>query len=972
MSLEQAARLVAVRAKLANELPQAAMLAVLLSEDELRPLLPTSVSIALINGPELCVVAGPPEEVAELAKEFAAKGVVCRPVKNAHAFHTRALEPIANRFEDELLQVQLHKPRIPCLSNVTGEWLTAEEAVDPGYWVKHATHTSRFSDGLQQLWKLGDPVLLEAGPGRTLAVLATQHPGRKNAKSVVAVSSLRHQYENQPDLEVLLRGAGSLWLSGAEIKWRALSGERRRRRVPLPTYPFERTVHWASARSVEDKSPVQHPAAAAESINEWFYIPSWERSTALSEANSGAVDSTASWLIVTDRLGEGAGLKSQFDKLDLRVNVARFAQDFFNDGYGTFEFNAHDRGDYVKLLRAVAGRTADPLHIIHFGGYVKGPPAFETTAFETSQAYGFDSLLYLAQAIGELNLPNVIKIGIISNRLHQVTGEETLDPTMATVLGPCGVIPKEFANVSCFNIDLPDGQSLESLPDQWVSAILEEFSDKDSNRVVAYRGRYRWQRTYRKAVALPPAASETGATASERLRHGGVYLITGGTGGIGLAIAKYLAEACQPKLVLTKRAPFPEKRRWNQLAASRAGASGDLAIIDQLLELEHLGAQVEVLSAECADRAQMKRVFDWIDKRFGSVDGVIHAAGVIHAGLIEGKTRETANRVLAPKVEGTRILFDLVRGRSLDFFVVFSSMAAIEAPFGEVDYVAANAFLDAFAWFASAQNRHPTLAINWPVWRQVGMLTRLVTVPGLERWKQYALGKAIATEKGVEAFARLLNSKSPQVVVSPQDLDEVLREATAFDTSQYFAPSSGMELVRAVPGTDEWEAVLTHMWREALGIERIGPDDNFFELGGHSLIAARIVSNLYRRFGKRLSMMALFRTPTIAGLAATLRGVAAPHAVPLNGPVDYRNCLIWFDGGPIIRPLARHLGNHTPVVAVTMPEQNVAALKPPYAFDNVAKFLARRIVELDPEGPYLLGGWCLMGLSPTRQRASWN
>ena len=337
-----------------------------------------------------------------------------------------------------------------------------------------------------------------------------------------------------------------------------------------------------------------------------------------------------------------------------------------------------------------------------------------------------------------MNLPNVIKIGIISNRLHQVTGEETLDPTMATVLGPCGVIPKEFANVSCFNIDLPDGQSLQCLPDLWVSAILEEFSDKDSNRVVAYRGRYRWQRTYRKAVALPPAASETGAPASERLRRGGVYLITGGTGGIGLAIAKYLTEACQPKLVLTKRAPFPEKRKWNQLAAKRGGASGDLAIIDQLLELERLGAQVEVVSAECADRAQMKRVFDWIDKRFGSVDGVIHAAGVIHAGLIEGKTRETANRVLAPKVEGTRILFDLVRGRSLDFFVVFSSMAAIEAPFGEVDYTAANAFLDAFAWFASAQNRHPTLAINWPAWKQVGMLTRLETVPGLERWKQYA------------------------------------------------------------------------------------------------------------------------------------------------------------------------------------------------------------------------------------------
>ena len=959
LSLEQAARLVAVRARLVNELPQAAMLAVLLSEDELRPLLSTSVSIALINGPGLCVVAGPPEEVAALEKGLAVNGVVCRPVKNAHAFHTPALEPIANRFGDEVLQVQLHSPRIPCLSNVTGQWLTAEEAVDPAYWVKHATHTSRFSDGLQQLWKLTDPVLLEAGPGRTLTVLATQHPGRKNAKSVVAVSSLRHQYENQPDLEVLLRGAGGLWLSGAEIKWPALSGERRRRRIPLPTYPFERTVHWA-ARSPEHKSPAQHPAPAAETIDEWFYTPSWERTTALNEANGAAVDSTASWLIVTDGLGEGAGLKSRFDKLDLRVNVACFGQEFFAGGDGIYELNPHDRGDYVKLLRAVAGRTAGPLHIIHFGGYVKGRPAFQTTAFETSQAYGFFSLLYLAQAIGELNLSNVIKIGIISNRLHQVTGEETLDPTMATVLGPCGVIPKEFPNVSCFNIDLPDGQSVDSLPDQWVSAILEEFSDKDSNRVVAYRGRFRWLRNYRRAAPLPPA--DTAGTAFERLRRGGVYLITGGTGGIGLAIAKYLAEACQPKLVLTKRAPFPEKRKWNQLATERGGASGDLAIIDQLLELEQLGAQVEVVSAECADRAQMKKVLDWVDKTFGPVDGVIHAAGVVHAGLIQAKTRDTANRVLAPKVEGTRVLFDLFSGRRLDFFVLFSSMAAIDTPFAQVDYAAANAFLDAFAWFSSAHNQYPTIAINWPGWQRVGMLARLETLPGLERWKQDALGKAIATEKGVAAFARLLNSKSPQVVVSPQDLGEALREATALDASRYFAPYSEMESVRARPATDEWEPVLTQIWREALGIEHIGPDDNFFELGGHSLIAARIVSTLDRKFGKRLSVLALFRTPTIAGLAATLRGAAAPHTVPLNGPVDYRNCLIWFGGGAILRPFAGHLGNHTPVVMLTMPEQNVAAFKPPYAFANVAKSLACRILELDPQGPYLVGGWCLMGL----------
>src|SRR6185369_17512960 len=161
----------------------------------------------------------------------------------------------------------------------------------------------------------------------------------------------------------------------------------------------------------------------------------------------------------------------------------------------------------------------------------------------------------------EFTIP--VTIGIVSCRLHQVTGEEKLDPTVATVLGPCGVIPKEFSNVSCFNVDLPDAGRLSEINSDLVNAIYSEFAVSTRPRLVAYRGKYRWERRYRpdKTTKDPESLKEK----TGRLRHGGVYLITGGTGGLGLALSKYLAENYQAKIILTQKSAFPEKSRWRTL-----------------------------------------------------------------------------------------------------------------------------------------------------------------------------------------------------------------------------------------------------------------------------------------------------------------------------------------------------------------------------------------------------------------------
>jgi malonyl CoA-acyl carrier protein transacylase len=252
LSLRDALRLVATRARLVNELPEAVMLAVMLPEDELRPLLPDDLEVSLLNGPAHCVVAGAPEAAARFEETLTARGVIYRRVQNGHAFHTRQMERICGPFLTELQTVTLREPATRYLSNVTGDWITPQQATDPRYWLQHVTRTARFSDALGRLWQLGDPIPLECGPGRTLSVLAVQHPDRK-ATLQGAIWSIRQRYENEPDEQVLQRAIGKVWLAGGSVlRSRIQPDDAQGAVVPAPA---------AVSRPAEALDRAAHPAA---------------------------------------------------------------------------------------------------------------------------------------------------------------------------------------------------------------------------------------------------------------------------------------------------------------------------------------------------------------------------------------------------------------------------------------------------------------------------------------------------------------------------------------------------------------------------------------------------------------------------------------------------------------------------------------------------------------------------------------
>jgi phthiocerol/phenolphthiocerol synthesis type-I polyketide synthase E len=242
LPLREALDLVAARGRLMQSLPPGDMLSVNLSEAELARLITPPLAIAGVNGPSLTVASGPAEAIAELERRVLAMNVGARRLRTSHAFHSPLAEPILGAFGDEVRRVRMGEPRISWVSNVTGTWITPEQARDPAYWVRHLRQAVRFADGVATLAARPERVLLEVGPGRALSTFARQCPGF--ATSGAAFSSLPHPKDATDDDAHALETLGRLWIAGADVDWRALHGGARRRRVPLPTYPFERRRYW--------------------------------------------------------------------------------------------------------------------------------------------------------------------------------------------------------------------------------------------------------------------------------------------------------------------------------------------------------------------------------------------------------------------------------------------------------------------------------------------------------------------------------------------------------------------------------------------------------------------------------------------------------------------------------------------------------------------------------------------------------
>jgi NAD(P)-dependent dehydrogenase (short-subunit alcohol dehydrogenase family)/acyl carrier protein len=371
------------------------------------------------------------------------------------------------------------------------------------------------------------------------------------------------------------------------------------------------------------------------------------------------------------------------------------------------------------------------------------------------------------------------------------------------------------------------------------------------------------------------------ASAAQLLRPRGVYLITGGYGGIGGVLAESLARAVQARLVLVGRSGLPAREHWPQILAQGKDSSQRqrMAWVERL---EQSGAAVLALEADAGDLAQMEEVVRRAEQEFGAIHGIIHAAGVAGGSLLQWRRPEQGHAVLRPKLDGARVMGQLFAARQPDWMVFCSSLSAVLGGIGQVDYCAANAFLDSYAAERQRHTGQRTLAINWDTWQQVGMAVHTPVPKELEAQRRQALERGIHPEEGVEAFARMVCSPLPQIAVSTSPLlprIEAFRQPSAAPAAQPVSPtpaSPGVPAARYprpalhtpyLAPRNSREKDLAEIWQDMFGMEQIGVEDDFFELGGHSLLAIQLTSRIRSALATNLSPRAIFDHPSVAKLA---------------------------------------------------------------------------------------------------------
>ena len=712
LSLRDALTLVMERARLFETLPPGGMLSVELSEDALTPLLGRELSIAAVNAPNLCVASGPVAAIDALETELKRRDIESTRIHIAVAAHSAMLEPILAEFGRVCARVHFSPPQIPFISNLTGAWITADEATDPQYWVRHLRQSVRFADGLRAVLADGHNVLVEIGPGRTLCSLV-----RTQSPATPALPTLRHPRETASDVEFLLGTVGRIWEHGGAALLDALHAGTRRHRIPLPTYPFERQRFWIE-QGQHTTAPTAGDGALSRhaDVRDWFSTPAWHRSAPV---RIGDDITLPIWLVFADSDGVAEAIRAQ--RPAGTTLLVRSGNRFSRLGDGRYTLRPGARDDYTALTEALTLDNTWPDQVVHLWG-LETPKAglFDRARvrapvrdLERAQTDLYGSLLCLVQAMAEQERPLVLTT--VASGLFACEHDDTPDPAKSLLLGPTQVAPREFPHIRSRCIDV----RLSRASAQEISQrLLGELRQEVGDTAIALR---RATRYVRALDALPLDAVPVGLPL---VRERATILITGGLGGIGLEIAVHLAKTAKARLVLVGRTMMPPRDQWATVA--KRGANAQLRHqLAMLLAIEDAGGAVLTMGADVTKTDQMLAVVASARATFGEIHGVIHAAGVIDDGLISLKPNSDGSRVIDVKARGALVLDAVLRSEPLEFFITFSSISAVLGLEGQVDYTAANAFLDAFVERKRRTSDVRAISIGWNAWRDVGMAANL-------------------------------------------------------------------------------------------------------------------------------------------------------------------------------------------------------------------------------------------------------
>jgi amino acid adenylation domain-containing protein len=857
LSLEHGVTLAAARGRALEAFPAEARLEVAAAEDELRPYLGAGLSLEAVLGSSLCRVAGPEEAALDLQDRLNEEGIDCfylgtRPARPA------ADHPVAQAFAAEVGRLSFAAPSLPLVSGAAGTLADAGALAKPDHWVRQLAAPFRFAAAVREL--LQDPrrIFLEVGPGGALSAAAARLAGEEGGLSI---ASLGDGEDGLPEEARLLKTLGNLWLAGVAPDWTGFYRHERRNRVPLPTYPFERTRIWAQPTIDRQVALLRQPSLhERRALDDWFWAPSWKRSEQPHRVTRP--DAERPWLVLADPSGVGERLARRLREEGGDVVLARPGEGFGCEG-GEYRLRPGRRSDWMTLLAALRDEGRLPGRVVHLWPLVPQDEDSVLLLREEPQDLCFWSLLHLTRSLAELGCHEGVRIDVVTSGAQEVTGEETLFPDKATALSLCKVIPQEMPGLACRAIDVvaPEGDGPRAT--RLVEALLAEVLGDGLDPVVAWRGARRWVQTWEPLQLEEPVARPG------LLRDEGVYLVAGSVQGFGLLVAGHLARTARARLVLAGSTGLPDPEVWDEWLATHRETEETAARIREIRGLEALGAQVLLCEADLTSREQVRRVVDQAVAKFGGVDGVIWAAGEQGPEFARGLAQvdhDFFEYRLRSRLSGLVALEEALRGREPGFWMLAATVAsALGGPAVAVD-CAADMFLDLYARRRAQDGGASWVSVDWDAFDagQGG-----AAVAGSRT--------GITAEEGVRVFDRVLAASGlPQVVVSTVDLQARVdhwigrRGAMAPEDRSDLQERPQMPTPFVDPRND-MERQVARIWGEVLRIRGVGAEDNFFDLGGNSLVATQLVSRLRGAFQVDLALQDFFEGATVANVAENIQ-----------------------------------------------------------------------------------------------------
>ncbi|WP_443728908.1 type I polyketide synthase [Streptomyces buecherae] len=888
-SLEDACALVAARGRLMQALPEGgAMVAIQASEEEVAETLAgreAEVSIAAVNGPTAVVIAGDEAAVREIAGQWEQQGRKTRRLRVSHAFHSPRMDAMLGDFRKVVERLSFQTPSIALVSNVTGEAAGADEVCSPEYWVRHVREAVRFADGVRALEKLGVTRFVEVGPDGVLSAMARDCLRADAGSALVVAPVLR---KDRAEVQALTAALAELHVHGVEVGWERVFAGRGARTVELPTYAFQRQRYW-----LEDRAQAS-PASAADSVDArfwdaveredlealaqaldvdgggslgellpalssyrrqqrdratvdgWRYRVSWKP---VPEAATGTL--SGAWLLVVP-----AGLADG----ELTVTITQGLEKHGARVVPVSVDGDTDRDGLAELLLAALGDEPDA-SVLSLLALDEEPCAAEPVV-----AAGLALTLRLVQAAAGLDVG--LRLWCASRGAVSVGRSDRLASTaQAQVWGLGRVAALEHPQIWGGLVDLP-----ETLDERAVARLAGVLSAEDGEDETAIRG----------SGVFGRRLVRTASTGGEAWRPSGTVLITGGTGALGAHVARWAVRAGAEHVVLTSR---------RGLAAEGASELG--------AELEGLGASVRVVACDASDGDALAEVLAGIPERY-PLRGVVHAAGVLDDGVLDGLTIERLAGVLGAKVEGARLLHELTADLELDAFVLFSSFAGVVGGAGQGAYAAANAYLDALAVARRGAGLAGT-AVAWGPWAESGMAA---SGRAGERVRGGAVS-AMAPTLAVDALSWAVGQEEASLVVADVDwgrlapalaaarggtlvsgIPEAHDHLATDDDGAGTQAATFAGRLAGLPATERNEAVLELVRGHAASVlghtsaDSIEPGRAFRDLGFDSLTAVELRNRLDLATGLRLPATLVFDYPTAAELADYLDAEAFGTARP--------------------------------------------------------------------------------------------